>query len=112
MSARKKMPDVMGQLLAGPLGSPVSQQTGIPAKQQNSMPVTQPGDEKVKATYYLSPRTVDALDEAKLKLRRLLPKSKRQISTSAIVDAAIQLIITDLDVEGEKSQLASLLVNQ
>jgi hypothetical protein len=106
------MPDVMGKLLAGPLGTPANQQAGIPVKRQNSILVRQPGDEKVKATYYLSPQTVDALDDAKLKLRRLLPKSKRQISTSAIVDAAIQLIITDLDMEGEKSRLASLLVNQ
>lgn len=109
MAQRKKMPDVMGELLAG---TPANQYTSKPVNQHASMPVSQPGDEKVKVTYYLSPQTLDALEEAKLKLRRLIPKAKRQISTSAIVDVAIQIVLSELDSEGEKSQLASLLVNQ
>lgn len=119
--ASKDFPDVMGELLSGSSGSDKSQQAGIPANQDTSKPasqdtgepVSQPETPKVKATYYLSSETVDALEAAKLALRRLAPAgNKRQISTSAIVDVAIQLAMNELEAQGSQSQLASKLVNQ
>jgi len=112
MARRKKIPNVMAELLAGGAGIPANQQAGKPVNRYDSMPVDQQPEEKVKATYYLGQQTVDALEEAKFKLRRLFPKDKRQISSSAIVDAALQIVFAELETEGAKSQLASILVSQ
>ena len=112
MATRKKMPDVMAELLNGNAGIPASQQADKPVSRFTSTPASQQGEEKAKVTYYLDQQTVDALEEAKLQLRRLSPKEKRQISSSAIVDAALQIVFAELELEGAKSQLASKLVSQ
>ena len=75
------------------------------------MPVNQQDDEKVKATYYLSQTTLDALEETKLQLRRIAGKDKRQISSSAIVEAALRIAFEDFEAEKTASKLASILVN-
>ena len=100
---------------------PVSQDAGIPAKQDTSKPVRQHTDkmakqqdskpakqqdskepegkaapaseaEKIKATFYLSPGAIDALESLQLLLRRQAdPSNRSQISKSAIVEAALLL---------------------
>ena len=120
MAPRKKLPDVMGELLGGNTRAaaqakatkPADQNTGIPVNPQTDIPVDQKGDEKVKATYYLSSQTVDTLEEAKLRLRRLMRTDKRSISSSSIVDAALQIAFADLEAAGVKSRLADILAKQ
>jgi hypothetical protein len=112
MAPRKKTPDVMGELLVGHARAAPQPQAIPPVKQQTSLPVDQQDGEKVKATYYLSPHTLDALEAAKLQLRRLARRKKRAISSSAIVDAALKMALADLEAGGADSALASMLTNQ
>jgi hypothetical protein len=112
MAQRKKLPDVMGELLSGNSRSTTQENTSKPVSQQTGMPAEQQDSEKVKATYYLSQQTLDGLEAAKLQLRRLARKDKRSISSSAIVDAALQLAFADLEAGGAKSTLSSKLVKQ
>jgi len=106
-------------------GIPVSQYTSKPARQHAGKPVRQQarkpakkeepaGDqETLKATFYLSQEAIDALEEARLRLRKMAGKDERaRISKSAIVDAAILLAKEDLEAKAEKSQLAGRLVSK
>ena len=140
MSDRRQTPDIMGDLLgeeekpspkaeeqdtsipasqqAGKTakqqeGKPVKRQARKPARQPDSKPTEQeiPEAEKIKATYYLSPETIDSLNQAWLQLRRLAKaEDKAQISKSLIVDRALLLAIEELEAKGAKSKLASKTV--
>lgn len=142
MSKREETPDVLGQLLGGraqrppeketpeerakadapseeepqekPTSMPARQQASKPARQRASKPVELPAsDEKAKATYYLSPETLDALEGAWLRLRRLAGQDKRgQISKSAIVEASLLMALEELRAKEEESRLATMLVSQ
>ena len=121
MAERKTTPDIMGALL-GKEAEPVSKSTK-PRKQRDSMsmrrhtgsPARQPaGDLKaVKATYYFSPETIEAIDEAWMKLRRLAGTAGRSsVSKSLIVENAIQMALQELENKGDKSQIASMTVRR
>ena len=116
MAERKTTPNIMGVLL-GEKPEPAAKQVP-PPKQQASMPVRQyagtPVNQKpVKATYYLSPGTIEAIDEAWMKLRSLSGTAGRSsVSKSLIVEKAIQMALKELEREGDKSQIASMTVNR
>lgn len=138
MGNRRKTPDLMDDLLSGKKPptvappKPVRQDAGIPVKQQTEPPVAEAKpapiretrskpalkltyakeeEEKVKVTFYVSEELQYNLDAAQLQLRRAAPShvKKQQLSKSAIVEAALVLIIDDLEKEGEGSVLARYL---
>ena len=137
---REETPDVLGKLLGGkppaappeetpseelpetkgqeeeakaetpPEKEPASKPARQRAKKPPELPVS---DEKVKATYYLSPETLDELESAWLQLRRLAGQDKRgQVSKSLIVEASLLVALEELKAKAEKSQLASMLARQ
>ena len=117
MTERKTTPNIMGELL-GEKPEPTTMQ-GKPPKQPTSMPLKQhtgttvshlTGDLKpIKATYYLSPGTIDAIDEAWMKLRRLAGTAGRSsVSKSLIVEKALQMALKEFEHKGDKSQIASM----
>ena len=121
MAHRKPTPNIMGELLGektepAPNKNKLSnQQAGKTVKQQNNIPVQQQtGTGKaVKATYYFSPGTIEAIDEAWMKLRRLAGVNRRSsISKSLIVEKAVAMALQEFERKGEKSQLASMTVSQ
>lgn len=76
-----------------------------------SLPVNAPEEEKVKVTFYVSQNIQYELDYARLQLLRLAPRNinKRQVSKSAIVEAALKIAIANLEQQGENSALAQML---
>ena len=143
MPDRKRSPDILGDLLGqkpapekdsqeSEASIPVSQDAGIPSSQHTSKPVRQRAgrparqqaskaaeeepsgaEQKLKATYYLSPEAMDALEEAWLKLRKMAGQEDRaKVSKSAIVETALLLAVAELEAKREQSQLASKLVGQ
>jgi predicted component of type VI protein secretion system len=66
---------------------------------------------KRKATYYLSEETLSRLEEAWFGLRQLADEGdKRSVSKSAIVEAALEDAIDDLESEGRDSTIARKLL--
>ncbi len=110
MADRKKLPDVMGDLLEGkakqpqPARAEEHQPARKPAKQKAPPPPE--AEEKVKATFYLSQEAVDALEDAWLQLRRL-SSDRSSVSKSAIVEAALEIALEELAKQGAESALAS-----
>lgn len=137
MADRKQTPNILNDLLGGgapppaptDTSIPVSQQAGKTARQHTGKTARQPtrkpegqpaGTEpeqpaseepKLKATYYLSPGSLEALDEAWLKLRKMA-RARAQVSKSLIVERAILLAVEELKAKGDKSHIASKLVSQ
>lgn len=138
---RKQTPDVLGSLLEEESEAPASkdakspkqqssksskQQSGKTSKQQSGKPPEQQNakalerfddilsaDEKTRSTLYFASETTYALDEAKLRLRRMLkPENLKSISKSSIAEAALLLALQDLDERGEDSDIARLLAKQ
>lgn len=102
---RKRTPDILGGILDGE-----PEDDSPESKKRKLKPVEQP---RVKATYYLMPDTVAALERAWLELRSMADDGARtKVSKSAITDAALRIALADLASRGEESQLASMLVNQ
>lgn len=121
MADRKTTPNIMGELLrekpepATKRAKPPEQRNSTPARQHAVVTSIQhTGNWKpVKATYYFSPETIEAIEEAWIKLRRLAGTTGRSgVSKSLIVERAIQMALKELDRNGDKSQLASMTVNQ
>ena len=120
MAARKTTPNIMGELLGGgpepatKQDKPPKHPASISAKHHTGTPVQQlTGNLKpVKATYYFSPETIEAIDEAWMKLRRLAGAGRSSVSKSLIVEKAIQMALKELASKGDKSQIASMTVNQ
>lgn len=128
MGDRKPTPDIMGGLLSGrpeDTSTPAGQQASRPAKRQASKPVQKPPEgsspphpgsapsAKEKATFYLSPETVEALDDGVYRLKKLArPEHKAKASKSFIVEAALRLVLADLEETGPACQLASMLAGQ
>lgn len=105
MAKRKQTPNVMDNLT----GIPVSQNTITPVQSTK----TSDEKEKTKATFYISTDTVDALDGAWMKLRGMAKgEKKKEVSKSAIVNVALQIILEDLETNGDESQLATVLVGK
>ena len=121
MAGRKTTPNIMGALLGGKpepaakKAQPPKQQARISVKQHTGTPAIQStGNLKpIKATYYLSPGTIEAIDEAWMKLRRLSGTAGRSsVSKSLIVEKAIQMALKELERKGDKSRIASMTVNR
>ena len=130
---RKQTPDVLGSLLEEESETPESkdvkaskqqssktskQQSGKASKQQNAKLLEQfddilSADEKTRSTLYFASETTYALEEAKLRLRKMLkPENLKSISKSSIAEAALLLALQDLDERGENSDIARLLAKQ
>lgn len=94
-----------------PTSKPARQQASRTARQRARKPVELPlTDEKIKATFYLSPETVDSLESGRLKLRRLAGQDKRgQVSKSLIVELALLVVLEDLRTRDEKSDIAEAI---
>ena len=140
MAERKKTPNILADLL-GNTGSTsaletqptAKQEASLPASLQNGKTVIRLGDQnsavtisdeigeesdgglaKVKVTFYLSEESVDMLEEAQRKLRRLgrgagKTQSKATTSKSALLEEALKLACAELEDKGRESQLARIL---
>jgi hypothetical protein len=66
--------------------------------------------DKAKATYYLLPETVEDLEAAWIRLRQMVGQveklQKTQVSKSLIVEAALEIVLEELERKGTDSQLA------
>ena len=121
--SRKKTPDILGNLL-GDTSKPEYHNAGIPEYHNDSKPVLQSTSkpagqkkakapapapsqtEKVKATFYLDAKTVEALEDGWIELRRLADKKNRgQISKSLIVELALDMALEELKKKGSESSL-------
>lgn len=89
-------------------GEESSQQSDVPAGQRS-------GDDpmanylnnpKGKGTYYLSDETLIALDDILPYMKRLAGPERKSINKSLIVEAALQLVLADLEENGDDSGLA------
>lgn len=65
-----------------------------------------PAPEKVKVTYYLEPDDEALMERAWLELRRL---SRRKVSKSELVGAALRRAAEDLEARGASSWIAKAL---
>jgi hypothetical protein len=132
MADRKKTPDILGSLL-GDTSKPEYHNTGIPeyhndskpelqstskpARKTTSKPVSQKKKaqdqepaEKVKATFYLDSKAVEALEDGWMELRKLADKRSRgRISKSLMAEMALQMALEDLRKKGSDSLLAKKL---
>ena len=131
MAERKKTPDILGSLL-GDTSKPEYHNTGIPEYHNDSEPELQPTSkpvrkrtskpvsqkkaqaeepaEKVKATFYLDSKAVEALEDGWMELRKLADKRSRgRISKSLMVEMALQMALEDLRKKGSDSLLAKKL---
>lgn len=133
MRDRKKTPDILGSLL-GDTSKPEYHNAGIPVHHNDSMPELQPTSktvrkstgkpvskptskpagqkkaeaeepaEKVKATFYLDAKTVEALEDGWIQLRKLADNRGR-ISKSLIVELALDMALKELEKRGSESSL-------
>ena len=87
---------------------PVTQQARKPVSQ----PTTKTAQAAIKATYYLSPAALDAVDVIQAQLRRLAPAERRALSKSKVVSAMILLASEHLQDRETASQFVSKLVSQ
>ena len=139
MADRKKTPDILGSLL-GDTSKTEYHNTGIPEYHNNSMPELQPTSktvrkstgkpvskptskpagqkkaeaeepaEKVKATFYLDSKAVEALEDGWMELRKMADKKNRsRISKSLMIELALQMALEDLQKKGSDSLLAKKL---
>ena len=131
MADRKKTPDILGSLL-GDTSKPEYHNTGIPEYHNDSEPELQPTSkpvrkrtskpvsqkkalaeepaEKVKATFYLDSKAVEALEDGWMELRKMADKKNRsRISKSLMIELALQMALEDLQKKGSDSLLAKKL---
>ena len=135
MAERKKTPDILGSLL-GDTSKTEYHNTGIPEYHNDSMPELQPTSktvrkstgkpvskpagqkkaeaeepaEKVKATFYLDSKAVEALEDGWMELRKMADKKNRsRISKSLMIELALQMALEGLQKKGSDSLLAKKL---
>ena len=130
---RKETPDVLGEILGEIPAAPppakaeekpvgqhtsktASQQAGKPTRQPDRKPAPPPSkaeEPKVKATFYLSPGALDALEDGWLQLRRMAGQQQRsQISRSVIVELCLLAALEELKSKDTESHLATMLASQ
>ena len=90
---------------------PVTQQDRKPVGQP-TIKTASPTDAAIKATYYLSPAALDAVDVTQAQLRRLAPAERRALSKSKVVSAMLLMAAEFLQNSQTASQFVSKLVNQ
>ena len=120
MAERKTTPNIMGELLGGnpepaaKQDKPPKQRASVSVNKYDGTPVQKStGNLKpIKATYYFSPETIEAIDEAWMRLRRLAGTERSSVSKSLIVEKAIQMALKEFEHKGDKSQIASMTVSQ
>lgn len=89
------------------------QQASTPVQQPDSAPAQQQASKPIKATFYFRPETAEALEEAWIKLRRTIGKTRQsQVSKSEIVETALLLALEDLEKNKDKSSIAGALAGQ
>jgi len=105
MSKRKETPDLMSELLSG---KPESQEPSKPESRPGGRSAAQPqGESKVKATHYLQESTLFRLEQALLSLR--MSSGRRDINRYDVVEQALQIVLSDYEQKGPKSELAKRL---
>lgn len=122
MSDRKQTPDILSELLSGARKKqeappPPEARAAPPPPERRAEPSRavegegeEPTYDKVKATYYLSPAAVEAVDDLWYQLRRqTMPERRTSISKSLIVDLVVQLALEELQRDGRDSALARRL---
>lgn len=130
---RKETPDVLGEILgevapgpeeklagqapAAATSKTARQHTGKTARKQASKPPALPApaaeEPKLKATFYLSPSALDALEEGWLQLRRLAVLDDRgRVSKSLIVEMSLLAALQELRDKDKESSLARMLARQ
>lgn len=122
--AKTERPDQSAEPVTHPKGAFTLQQDSKTVGQQDVIPVSQPTTKgkrpsavktvqaAIKATYYLSPAALDAVDVTQAQLRRLAPAQRRALSKSKVVSAMILLASEHLQNSETASQFASKLVSQ
>ncbi len=66
---------------------------------------------KKKTTHYLTVEIFEGLDEAKEKIRDIVPAGiKARISKSQIVNHALKMILCDFETKGESSSLVKFIL--
>ena len=92
---------------------PLRQHDSKALRQQDAMTAKPQSGKLVKATIYLPPETLAGLDDARARLRAMMPAGSRaRITLSAIVGAALEMALEELERDGEESRLAALLAKQ
>ena len=120
MAERKTTPNIMGELLGGKPA--LVEQQDKPKQQQASASLRHhavttasrqdSSSKPIKATYYFSPDTIEAIDDAWMQLRRLAGPERSSVSKSLIVETAIQIALKELERKGGKSRLTSMTVTK
>lgn len=118
MADRKQTPDIMSEMLTGaPAKKTESQHTSKTAKRQDGKaakkkagkpsakkekkPAPPLEEEKIKATFYLSPGGIDALESTWMKLRSQAGSERGRVSKSALVEVALERLQKDMKKEAE-----------
>lgn len=88
--SRKHTPDIMGELMQAEKASlPVRQLDSKPAKQKAGKPAPPPVAGKTKATFYISPDGIEALEASWMALRQQAGAARGQVSRSGLVEVAL-----------------------
>lgn len=98
---RKKTPDILGDVLGKNKTSKPAQQNTIKTVNHNTIK----SDNKVKATYYLSQHSIDALEDAQYHLRKLAGENRSRVSKSRIVEMGIRMVLDDVESKGNKGRI-------
>ena len=98
---RKETPDILGDALGEKKTIKPVRQKAIKTEKHNTIK----SDNKVKATYYLSQHSVDALEDAQYHLRKLAGENRSRVSKSRIVEMGIRMVLDDVGSKGKKSKL-------
>lgn len=133
MSSRKPIPDIMGDLMSGgtavieakPVSKPelkqssnkdIEKESGKAIKLHKNKEICQAGvkeiveEMKEKATFNLSLSTLEALEDAWIKLKRQL-KGEQRITKTLIVERAIEMALDELKTKGKESEIVRRLTD-
>jgi len=106
---RKQTPNILDKVIDGEqtTSTPVQHNTSKTVKHHNGKAGS---DDKIKGTFYLTAAVMEQLDDAWLSLRKQA-QQRSQVSKSAIVEAALQIALDDIQKRGSESQVADKLLN-
>jgi len=119
--AANKGKDILAELLSGhhedvPEAARLEQMiksriTPLPDEEEDETPGTYPS--KIKATHYLAPQVASCLDEIREVLAEFLPSSPGlRVTKSRIVNAALRLVLRDVEKRGRESALVRYLIRE
>lgn len=124
MVDREATPDILGAVISGGIEREEGQKNSMPSHHKDSMPVNQhtstpaspktvnpggqkseslPGEQRDKATFYLSSNTLMELEEKWVKIRRI--SGSKKVSKSLIVEEALRMAFNDFDRKKESGEL-------